>query len=607
MTTPNSQIPPLPKDVTDRLGMLREHIQAGRHEQAAYTSRKIPPQYQGHPAVLSIRGAFECKCNRFDVGLPLMERACLADPSNPAFISDYAEMLWVSDQRQKCLDLLETHHKNHPTSLRPIKQLSDYYYRLGMVPIAFAYARKMADLAPDDVDTLYFLGYRNTDLRRYEQGIAHFEHAAAVSPADDRAIQGRVFAMLYHGADPRSVRSVTEAWASLANAHVPRFQPKPRALDGKLRIAYLSGDLRNHVVNSFFEDVLKNHDHSRVHLTCYSNCELEDDISARLGTYCDRWRHVRKIGDDELADVIRADGIDVLIDLGGHTDSSRLSVLARRPAPVQASYLGYPATTGMPEVDYRITDAIADPPGMTDDFHTEKLFRLPRCAWAFRQHQESDVDITEPGPVLREELGGVFTFGSFNLLTKVNQASVNLWARALAACADINAGARILMTDRRNLLADREGVDILTAEYAAGGADLARVLLASWVPDSRVQRRRLREVDCMFDPLSYNGTTTTCEALWHGVPTLPLPGNSHVSRVGASLLTAIGLPEFIATSESDFIAKAAALVRDPSPLKPLRPTLRDRFAQSDLGNFKSLATALEDAYFTMHAEKLKVV
>lgn len=582
----------IPTDLAERYELVRAHAVAFRPDQAKYAASKLPPRHAAHPYSLAIRGLLEWSAHRFPSAVAAFRQAVALLPADRTLRTDLAEMLWASGDQPASAAELHALHELNPADRAVISLLADRLHRMNLSHLAYAYARKLIDLEPYSADSQFILAYRAADLRRYDESLRHFTTAGTLLPADDRFGQGRFFVMLYAGTDPLELRRASESWCAAAYAHIPEGKPNP-SRGNRIRIGVVSADLRNHVVASFFEGVLREYDHAVAHFEIFSNTDMPDHVTTRIAATVDAFHNIHPLSDDAATELIRSRNIDVLIDLAGHTGGSRLGIFARRAAPVQATYLGYPATTGLPQMDYRITDAIADPPpdypGRADEHCTEKLIRLPRCAWAFSLDGSlpAPADLG-PGPSAR---GGPLTFGSFNLLTKVNQASVSLWARALAA----SPGSKLLMTDRRALLADPDAVQLLRDEFVRGHADLNHVMLANWLPKTEDQRSRLSHIDLMLDPLSYNGTTTTCEALWYGIPTLTLPGASHVSRVGASLLTAIGLKNFIATSEADFISKSAALVADPTALHTLRSTLHARYRASPLHDFKSLAAALVTA------------
>jgi len=371
-------------------------------------------------------------------------------------------------------------------------------------------------------------------------------------------------------------------------SNVSRLTPK-RATE-KTRIGYISADFYGHVVSYFIEPILREHDHSKFAITCYADLTKADSTSERLFSLADSYRVIKGMPTETVAQAIRQDAIDILVDLGGHTSPQILKVMALKPAPIQATYLGYPDTTGLTTIDYRITDEIADPPG-TEKYHTEKLLRLPRCAWCFLPQKEAhDATVAPPDP------NRPITFGSFNALAKVTPWVIELWAEVLKAVP----GSRLLL--KAYTLAEEATKTILRQNFARFGIDPSRLILESHQKFYVDHLNLYAQVDVALDSYPYNGTTTTCEALWMGVPVVHLAGQTHVSRVGRSLLTAVGLPDLSANSREEYIQIARTLARDRDRRSELRKTLRNQMRLSPLMDAKGIALAIEAAYRAMCAD-----
>jgi len=311
-----------------------------------------------------------------------------------------------------------------------------------------------------------------------------------------------------------------------------------------------------------------------------------DATTERLRGLSDGWVDVRGLDDTALAARIRDDGIDILVDLGGHTGGNRLLVFAREPAPVQVSYLGYPATTGLEAIGYRLTDARADPPGVADDFHGEALIRLNRCFLCYGT--PDDAPEVAPRPA-----DGPITFGSFNHLPKVTPEVVATWCRIL----DRVAGARLILKAKG--LASAVTRDRVRALFADHGIAPERVETIAWLPAPGDHLALYGRVDIALDSFPYNGTTTTCEALWMGVPVVTLAGDRHAGRVGASLLATVGRDDLITATRDDYVARAVALAADADGRAAARRDLRERVRRSPLGDAAGLATEIEAAYRAM--------
>ena len=356
----------------------------------------------------------------------------------------------------------------------------------------------------------------------------------------------------------------------------------------RLRIAYLSPDLRRHSVAYFMLPLLEAHDRSKVEVTCYSTSNLDDGVTERIRAACDRWRSVFRASDEDLAEMIGRDEIDILVELSGHTAENRLPMLARRVTPIQMTYLGYPNTTGLAEMDYRITDAIADPPGASDAWHTERLIRVEGGFLAFRPLEGGGDTTPSDAPV--EESGSI-TFGSFNNLAKINGMVLDAWASILEGVP----GSALFLKAKG--LRDERIQERIRAVFRARGIDAeARVTMAGHERSNAEHLRLYHRVDLALDTFPYNGTTTTCEALWMGTPVVALAGASHAGRVGASLLSRIGLDDLVCSSPQAYVETAVALANDRGRLKALRTGLRERLLASPLMDAKRLAAGLEAAY-----------
>jgi protein O-GlcNAc transferase len=364
---------------------------------------------------------------------------------------------------------------------------------------------------------------------------------------------------------------------------------RPRDPDRRLNVGFVSPDLRAHAVSFFLRPLLAHIDADAIAVTAYANVAAPDLVTEELRGLVGEWRDIRGLSDDAAAAMIRADGIDLLVDLAGHTADNRLLVFARRPAPVQLSYLGYPATTGLAAMDARIVDRWTDPPG-TDGHATERLYRLDRCFLAYAPSSYPEIS---PAPVLARR---AVTFGSFNNLAKLNGAVVALWARVLSAVP----GSSLLL--KHDASGDEGVQEHLLRQFAGHGIDRARLRFVPRTPDLVSHLATYGEVDIALDPFPYAGTTTSCEALWMGVPVITATGSHHASRVGLSILSAAGFAAGIAGDADDYVRTAVELARAPSLLVALRSMLRPGMAASPLCDGAGLARAFTGALRELWAE-----
>jgi len=393
------------------------------------------------------------------------------------------------------------------------------------------------------------------------------------------------------GLSPSEVFAEHKRWAEI---HAMPLKKEERPFttvyepERRLRIGYVSPDFIHHAVSYFIEPVLAAHARTQVEVFCYANVSVPDAVTARLRALSDHWRDIVRLDDAQVTELVRSDKIDILVDLAGHTARHRLLIFARKPAPVQVTWLGYPNTTGLDTIDYRITDAVSDPVGQTEAWQSEQLIRLPETFSCYRPSPVAP-DISEL-PALKN---GYITFGSFNHFAKINPAVLDLWARLLVRLPS----ARVLLKARS--LSDPETAAHVLKAFAGRGIGEGRITLRSDDLSVPAQLGLYHGVDIALDTFPYNGTTTTCEALWMGVPVVTLAGQTHVSRVSTSLLTHLGRPEWIAHSEDEYIEKCAGLAADLPRLAEMRARQREHMRLSPLCDAARFAAHLEEAYREM--------
>ena len=348
--------------------------------------------------------------------------------------------------------------------------------------------------------------------------------------------------------------------------------------EARLRIGYVSPDFYSHSVASFVEPIIEAHDRDEFHVTCYSDVIGGDEVTRRLKASADMWCDTAQESDDELYQRILADKIDILIDLSGHTGDNRLPVFARRAAPVQVSWIGYPATTGLSRMDYRVTDRWADPEGEADRWHSESLLRLESGFLCYRAPNDA--------PLREKPEGTTLTFGSFNNFAKINDEVLDVWAALLRA----EPAARLLLKCRQ--LADDGVRRRLIEAFGARSVSADRLALHGRIASRADHLALYGEVDVALDTFPYNGTTTTCEALWMGIPVVTMTGARHAARVGESLLRRGGWDAWVAHSTDEYVEIAQKLARD----KPAPPEVRDQLASSSVMDDKAVTAALEASY-----------
>jgi predicted O-linked N-acetylglucosamine transferase (SPINDLY family) len=376
-------------------------------------------------------------------------------------------------------------------------------------------------------------------------------------------------------------------WGGLYGCAAQAAPARTRA-PGPLRVGYVSADFRQHSVCYFFEPLLAAHDLSRVAVTCYVNSKQTDTVTARLAQRA-CMRSIADLSDAQVVELIRDDGIDVLVDLSGHTLGHRLSVFGRGPAPLQLAYLGYPGTTGVPAVRFRLTDALVDPEPLADERYSERLYRLPSAFCCF-QPPDAAPSVTP----LPARTRGQITFGSLNNYMKVTDPVMSSWTKVLHSVPD----SRLIL--QSSVFADPAVCVRVRARFASFGIATDRIELFGAMPLAE-HLALYQQIDIGLDTHPWNGHTTTCLALHMGVPVLALAGDVGASRMGVSVLSAAGLADWVAPDETAYVATAQRWASELGTLAELRAGLRTKLAASALCDGPRLAHEVEDAFVVLAA------
>ena len=462
----------------------------------------------------------------------------------------------------------------------------------GRLAEAVASYERALTLKPDFAEAYSNMGMALSDQGSIAEAVASYQRALTLKPDFAEACSNLALCLNY-----RKEVTATELFTAHRDWHrrFGRLVPisttyNKRKPERRLKVGYVSPNFREHSVAFFIEPLLREHDRQVVEVHCYAEVARPDAVTARLQAYSDHWLATVGLSDDDLAERIRTDGIDILVDLAGHTGDNRLRVFARKPAPVQVTWLGYPNTTGLDAIDYRLVDAVTDPFGEADVWASETLVRLEGGFLCYA----GPTDAPEPTAPLSSATDTV-TFGSFNNPAKVSDVTLDAWATLLGRLSQ----SRLLLKGRP--FADAATRALFLARLDERGVAAQRVELVAWLPSTVAHLALYHQVDIALDPFPYNGTTTTCEALWMGVPVVTLRGDRHCGRVGASLLSQIGQTDWIAGSLEEYLQIAATLAGDPAHLKDLRHSLRSRIVASPLCDATAFARKIEAAYRTMWA------
>lgn len=474
--------------------------------------------------------------------------------------------------------------------------------------------RTALSIAPDALQPLNNLGVLLREQGKIQDAIDLYARCVRLRGARERnPLHNLVYAMNFCSeTPPRLVQEKHLEFARLLQDHVgPAYTDWPWAEKGatsegrRTTIGFVSPDFYRHSVAYFLDAPVRCLDKTKFRLVAFVNDSKSDGVTQRLRPHFDAWHRITAMPSARaVAELVRSERVDILIDLTGHTAKNRLDVFALQPAPIQATWIGYPNTTGLSTVQYRIVDAVTDPPppdadAALDVRHSEELVRISPCFLCYTPLDGCDengvVPLPEPA-VLRAEIDGQrprLTVGTFNAMAKISHRTVLVWSRILAA----NPGVRVVVKSR--VFACPKTAELTRARFAAFGIQRDRVVLSAFTAGRAEHLRAYDQLDLALDCFPYSGTTTTCEALLMSVPVLTLRGRTHRQNVSASILTAAGLPELVAESEDDFVRRASELLANPARLARYRSTIRDGFLASPVCAAEPYAAAVGDAFAGM--------
>lgn len=532
-------------------------------------------QARGHvePAIEALREALRLK------------------PDDGEVATNLGALLVAGGEVDEGIALLRRAVADDPANAVAFNRLAHALFQVGQLGESIAAAEAAIRIDPGHADAHSSLAIALGNQGRVTEASAEFERVLALEPDNAVAFSNLLFLGNYDADLPLETLAERHRGYGRRFEHMPmprRAAAIAREPGRRLRVGYVSPDFRRHSVSYFAGSLLAAHDRSAVEVICYANVQQPDETTQRLRSQADGWRSIYGLTDAVAAEQVIADRIDILVDLAGHTASNRLGIFARRPAPVQVTCIGYPNSTGLTRMDYRLVDGITDPPGDGDDLHTERLVRLPRCFLAYQPPGDAPPVVARPSAT-----AGPITFGSFNTLPKINAGTVAAWAAILNRVP----GSRMLI--KAPSLADAGTRANLETMFARHGVAASRLELLGALKERGDHLGLYNRIDLGLDCFPYNGTTTTCEALWMGVPVVTFSGDRHAGRVGASLLHAVGLDELVAPSLDGFIDRACALAGEPARLGTLHRTLRGRMQASPLCDGPDLARAIETAYREM--------
>ncbi|HMD54766.1 MAG TPA: tetratricopeptide repeat protein [Phycisphaerae bacterium] len=605
--------------IQDAYNLAIKHYHAGAHAQTEELCRQILKVQPNHPDALNLLGVIETLKGRHLIAAELIGRAIGMNPLANTYYNnlsvvrnsmgqhdaaieagrealrlrpDFADALYnvgnaYRDKNQLDLAMGEYRKaiKANPNYVMAYHELGSLLVQEGQLEEAVALFQQALKIKPDYANAQYSLGNAYKDMGRIEEAIDAMRAATKLKP--DISLYHSMMILTMHlrvDGDARAIRNELKEWnkrhaeplKKLILPHVNDRDPERR-----LKIGYLAAEFREHVVGWNLLPLLGGHDHEKFEIFCYSAVMRPDDVTRRIESMADVWRNIAGAGDEQAAQMIRNDRIDILVDLALHTLGNRLKIFAQKPAPVQMTYLGYVGSTGMDTIDYRLSDPYLDPPDADLSVYSEQTVRLPETYWCY-QPGGSPPDV---GPVPALAAGHI-TFASMNNFAKVSDPASELWMQILNAVPN----SRLLIYAHRG-----SHRDAVQQRFIRAGIAPERMEFTGRQPWPDYMKTYNR-IDIGLDPFPYNGGITTCDSLFMGVPVVTLSGHTAFGRAGTSLLTNVGLTELIAQTPEEYVRITVKLANDLPRLKKLRSGLRQRIKKSPLMDAERFAKNIEAAY-----------
>jgi protein O-GlcNAc transferase len=574
--------------IQQALALAWQHYQAGQWQQAEQLYQQIVQVDRNQVDAWHLLGVIAGQTGRDNLAIDYLNAALRLKPDFAAAHSNLGNVFANQRKFPQAVASFQEAIRLRPDFAAAHNNLGNALQEQGKPAEAVVSLRQALLLQPDNANAYQTLGSAYKDQGQLDDAIAAYRAAIRLRPEAADIHSDLLFALHFHPHyDAKAIKEECSRWNQLHAEPLKHFigphanRPDP---ERRLRVGYVSPDFCHHV-NSFFTiPLLSHHDHQECEIFCYANVIRPDGVTERLRGYADVWRSTVGLSNRQLADLIRDDQIDILVDLAMHTAKNRLLVFARKPAPVQVSWLAYPGTTGLSAIDYRLTDPYLDPPELLDAFYSEESLRLPETFWSYDPLTDEPLVNALPATAT-----GVLTFACLNSFCKVNDDCLALWARVL------HAVPRSRMLLHAPLDPARERVSTKLEEQ---GIAASRVELVHRLPRQEYLKQYHR-IDVALDPLPCNGATTTLDAFWMGVPTLTLLGRTVVGRAGWSLLSNLGLQGLAAETPEQYVALGAQLAGDLPRLQELRGTLRQRMQKSPLMDGRRFARHVEQAYRQM--------
>ncbi len=541
----------------------------------------VPEHPQAH---ISLGNSLQ-RLGKMAEAIACYRQALHMNPKNVSALNNLATALMFQDQRAKAVECLRHALRIQPDYVMAHFNLGNVFKDLGQLAEAIRCFQDVLRLSPNLAGAHNNLGNLLKEEGRFDEALVCYRRACQLEPDNAVWHSNLLYCLNF---DPlfnhATLLDEHRNWNRRHGEPLAKLI-QPHANDSsherRLRIGYISPDFREHCQSFFMMPLLSAHDHENFEIFCYADVSLPDKMTSRLQARADVWRDIAGQTDEQVAHLVRQDRIDILVDLTMHMANNRLLVLARKPAPVQVSWLAYPGTTGVAAIDYRLTDPYLDPANLDGSYYSEKSVWLPDSFWCYDPLTSEPA--LNPLPALKN---GYLTFGCLNNFCKLNSQTLKLWAKALQA----TGSSRLVL-----LAPDGEYRGNILGMLAQEGIAADRITFVA--KQSRPRYLELyHEIDLGLDTLPYNGHTTSLDAAWMGVPVLTLVGQTVVGRAGVSLLSNLGMPEFIAQTPEQFVRCADQWSGDLQRLSQVRSSLRRRLEESPLMDGPRFARNVEAAY-----------
>lgn len=568
---------------------VQQH-RAGQLTKAEQAYRGVLRFAPSHSAALCNLGVIRKVQGDAAEALKLYERSLKSNPQDANTWSNYGNLLGDFGRWNDAVNACDKATACNPNSRDAWNNLANSLFNIGNVSRAETSALRALQIDPDFAEAWNTLGNALYPQGRFDEALNAYRKSFSIAPHFAQARSNVLFVANNH--PDLSVDAIFSEYTAWASGFEVSVIPGKKLLEtrekkhGRMRVAYLSPDLRHHSLRYFLLPLLEQHNKEEVELFLYSDSLVVDDWTRRYMSVADKFEAVRGLNDTELLAKIRADEIDVLVDLAGHTANHRLAVFARRAAPVQVSYLGYGYTTGLRNMDYFLADQKFVPEG-AEKYFSERVWRLPRIQYVYRPDEV--VPVAEL-PALRN---GYITFGSFSRSVRFNHKVVRTWANILRSVE------KSILRFNTRFLVEPSAQAVLVNAFTQHGISAERL---NFDFESPPWRAYTEDVDIVLDPFPHNGGTTTFDALWMGCPVVSLAGHPALGRFGATILSAINHPDWVASNEDAYIEIAVKLAEDLDALSIVRAGLRAQVNASPIGDGLTLARSIESAFRGMWSQ-----